>query len=101
MGKSQTDRPKPETEHHDSIKSSIKGQDQVAPDEANTGGGIPDEQIAISGLDTASYIHDMSIELKSLAEKANFSFLAYLLHLAIEESAAQQRGRMVYDNINR
>ncbi len=44
--------------------------------------------------DAASYVHEMTIELKGIAESARLSFLAHLLDLAIEESAAQMRGRL-------
>ena len=79
------------TEHHDSATSpmhaSVHSDDEVQDGNCN----IPDGQGPITREDTASYIHDMARELKTLAETANFSFLAYLLELVIEESAAQRR----------
>ncbi len=44
--------------------------------------------------DAASYVHEMAIELKGIAESSRLSFLAHLLELAIEESAAKKRGRL-------
>lgn len=51
-------------------------------------------QKPISPRDAASYVHEMAIELKSIAESAKLSFLAYLLDLVIEESEVQKRGRL-------
>ena len=44
--------------------------------------------------DAAGYVYEMTVELKGIAESARLSFLAHLLDLAIEESAAQKRGRL-------
>lgn len=48
----------------------------------------------VSHRDAASYVHEMAIELKGIAESAKLSFLSYLLDLAIEESLVQKRGRL-------
>lgn len=48
----------------------------------------------ISGQDAASYINDLALEMKTLAESAKLSFLAYLIELVIEESAVQKRRRL-------
>ncbi len=53
-----------------------------------------DGQKSATPRDAASYVHEMAIELKGIAESARLSFLAHLLHLPIEESAAQMRGRL-------
>lgn len=53
-----------------------------------------DSQKLVSPRDAASYVHEMAIELKGMAESAKLSFLAYLLDLVIEESAVQRRGRL-------
>ncbi len=51
-------------------------------------------QMSATPRDAASYVHEIAIELKGIAESARLSFLAHLLDLAIEESAAQMRGRL-------
>jgi hypothetical protein len=51
-------------------------------------------QTSVSRSEGASYVHEMAIELKGIAESAKLSFLAYLLDLVIEESAVQKRGRL-------
>jgi len=48
----------------------------------------------ISAQDAASYINDLALEMKVLAETARLSFLAYLIELIIEESAIQKRRRL-------
>jgi hypothetical protein len=53
-----------------------------------------DGKTSVYPCDVAGYIHDMAVELKGLADSANFSFLSYLLDLVIEESAVQKRGRL-------
>jgi len=55
---------------------------------------IGDIQKQVSPRDAASYVHEMAIELKGIAESAKLSFLTYLLDLVIEESAIQKRGRL-------
>lgn len=79
-------------DHNDMTNSSMQEDEQSSHKEADANLNINEEHATITRLDTATYIHDMAIELKSLAETANFSFLGYLLELAIEESAAQKRG---------
>jgi hypothetical protein len=55
---------------------------------------VGNSQKPISPHDAASYVNEMAIELKGIAESAKLSFLAYLLDLVIEESAVQKRGRL-------
>jgi hypothetical protein len=100
MGNPQKSRREPVIEHENMTNSSMREGVQSSHKEANTkldtcdGHDTCDEHGAISRLDAASYIHDMAIELKALADTANFSYLAYLFELAIEESSAQKRGRL-------
>ncbi len=53
-----------------------------------------DTHTSATPRDAASYVYEMTVELKGIAESARLSFLAHLLDLAIEESAAQKRGRL-------
>ena len=64
------------------------------PGRTQSGTGTGKHDDLILPRNAAGYIHDMSIELKDIAESARLSFLAYLLDLVIEESGAQKRGRL-------
>lgn len=85
------------TENRDSGKMA-KGQQSTAPQynqyEPVTDDEDGQSQISVSRNDGASYVHEMAIELKGIAESAKLSFLAYLLDLVIEESTVQKRGRL-------
>jgi hypothetical protein len=94
MGNTQKSSLEHEVEHPEAASIQVPGNRQSSYEEPNTCINKLAEQGAISRLDTASYVHDMAPELKQLAETAKFSFLAYLLELVIEESAAQKRGRL-------
>jgi len=59
-----------------------------------TGNGSAGHNEQVLPRDAASYIHEMAIEMKDIAETARLSFLAYLLDLVIEESGVQKRGRL-------
>ena len=85
MGNPQKSRLEHEVEHPDAASIPVQGRRQSSYEKPNSSSNKPEGQGAISRLDTASYVHDMAIELKALAETAKFSFLAYLLELAIEE----------------
>lgn len=94
MKNSQKKRHVPTTEHYDTAKPSTLGLHQPVDQEQDNCLTNPNLNGPISRQDSATYIHDMAKELKILAEATNFSFLAYLLELAIEETAAQQQGRL-------
>ena len=94
MGNTQKSRLEHEVEPPEAASIQVRGSRQTSYEEPNTRINKFAEQGAISRSDTASYVRDMAIELKQLAETAKFSFLAYLLELVIEESAAQKRGRL-------
>ena len=94
MKNSQKKRREPVTEHYDTSKPSALGLYPSVDQEQDDCLTNPNLNGPISRQDSATYIHDMTKELKTLAESANFAFLAYVLELAIEESAAQRRGRL-------
>ena len=48
----------------------------------------------ISREDAASYINDIALEMKRLAESSKLKVLSHLLELVIEESAIQKRARL-------
>lgn len=55
---------------------------------------IRDSDATVTSSEAASYIHDLAKELKAIAESAHLKFLAHLLALVVEESAAQRRSRL-------
>lgn len=97
MGKPQKNRSEPVAEHHDGTSSPLpdpgKSTDEV---QKNTGFDSAEPGI-ISRHDALTYIHDMARELKLIAESSNFLFLAYLIELVTEESAAQQSRDLRHD----
>lgn len=48
----------------------------------------------ISREDAASYINDLALEMKRLAEASKLKVLSHLLKLVIEESTIQKRARL-------
>ena len=94
MGNPQKSRLEPEVAHQDTASTPKQRRGQTNNAEPNTSNDKPAGQAPISRLDAAFYIHEMAIELRALAETAKFSFLAYLLELVIEESAAHKRERL-------
>lgn len=84
----------PVTTNNETTNPPLHKSGQAGDDAAVTNDSESIAQGSMSRQDSAAYINDMVKELKTLAENANFSFLAYLLELAIEESASHQRGRL-------
>ncbi len=95
MGKSQKRAQKPVP---DDTGKSLGAQTAAAVRASAEGFAVDAEAVGcdeqVSPLEAAGYIHDMTIELKDIAESARLSFLSYLLDLVIEESAMQKRGRL-------
>jgi len=55
----------------------------------------PDPAENSNPVQIATYIADVSLEMRNLARKANLSFLAYLLEMTFQEAfdISQNRGR--------
>ena len=93
MGHTQKSEKLPDAQYVETQSEAVKREASQTTErdrEVNTGESEQAEPAAPH--DSAEYIHGMAIELKGIAESANCSFLAYLLDLVIEESAAQKRG---------
>ena len=97
MENPQKKRSEPVTKHHDGTSSPLPDLGESTEEVQKSTGLDSDEAGIITQHDAVTYIHNMTRELKIIAESSNFHILAYLIELVTEESAKQLSRDLQHD----